>query len=75
MLNNVFILAFKNSITEGRKVKIRIFIFETEGELKVKVIWNRLLKEAKNSLALDVLRNIFLESLNQIKYTEVNMGF
>lgn len=75
MLNNVFILAFKNSITEGRKVKIGIFIFETEGELKVKVIWNRLLKEAKNSLALDVLRNIFLESLNQIKYTEVNMGF
>lgn len=28
-----------------------------------------------NSRALDVLRNIFLESLNWIQFTEVNMGF
>jgi len=32
VLNNAFILAFKTSMTEGRKAKTGVFIFKTEGE-------------------------------------------
>lgn len=37
VLNNAFILAFKNSITEGRKVQTGIFIFKTEGEQSLRI--------------------------------------
>lgn len=37
VLNNAFILAFKNSINKGRKVQTGTFIFKTEGEQLLRI--------------------------------------